>query len=334
MGGTEAVAFFFVLSGFVEALHLREDKLRLRNVLRICVKKVHKFYRTHVVFLVFTIPTMIYMVLTDPIGSFIKFIINALLLQSWFPNEHIWLSYNSVTWFLSTLVFLCIFIIPLHHICSYIEKHSHAVGIYAVILVVDWLMVFAVAFLLSTHCDNIQYYLYAFPPIRLMDYTSGFVLGRVFVHQRNNKSVCRKATYLEIAAVGVIMGYLMIFPYVPEAFSRAAIYQPGAAFVIYVFAMGKGTISHFLSSPPMVRLGGNTLYYMISHQVIIRYCQLFHKQLVKRELYSLEIVWIIMALVLTLISKPIYEILCNKILEIRKSRVCEMYLFKNRKEKV
>lgn len=316
-GGTEGVAFFFILSGFVEALHSRKEALNLKNVLQICVRKAKRFYTVHIFFLLVTIPTMIYMVLTEPTYSFIKFVLNALLLQSWFPDEQIWLSYNSVTWFLSTLVFLCLFIIPLHHVCSYVEQKTSAVKIYAALLAADCLMTFAVAFLLGSRCKNVNYYLYAFPPIRLLDYFSGFVLGRTFVLQQNNKTKISAATYWEVVAVGVMVLYLLLFPYVPVPFVRAAIYQPGAAFVIYVIAAGAGKISRFLSNPLMVKLGEGSLYYMMSHQVIIQYCSLIHKQLIKREITSCEIVWIIIAFASTLISRPIYEGLCLKFQRIK-----------------
>jgi len=178
-------------------------------------------------------------------------------------------------------------------------------------------MTFAVAFLLGSRCKNVNYYLYAFPPIRLLDYFSGFVLGRTFVLQQNNKTKISAATYWEVVAVGVMVLYLLLFPYVPVPFVRAAIYQPGAAFVIYVIAAGAGKISRFLSNPLMVKLGEGSLYYMMSHQVIIRYCSLIHKQLIKREITSCEIVWIIIAFASTLISRPIYEGLCLKFQRIK-----------------
>lgn len=317
-GGTEAVAFFFGLSGFVVALHSRRESLRFSSSLQLCRKKVKRFYGLHIFFSIIVIPTMIYTVVREPVYSIVKFIINVLLLQSWFPDEQMWLSYNSVAWFLSTLTFLCLFIVPLHYICNRIEQRTSSIKIYAAILAVDWLIAFLLAFLLGNFCNNIQYWLYAFPPARLMDYISGFVLGRIFVLQKNHRLSATAATYLEVVAASMIILYLLLFPYVPAPFARAAIYQPGAAFAIYIFAIGKGQISKILSSPVMVKLGGNSLYYMMSHQVILRYCALIHKQLVKRGMISCEIIWIIIAFALTLISKPVYEGLCSKFRKMKK----------------
>ena len=46
----------------------------------------------------------------------------------------------------------------------------------------------------------------------------------------------KKATFLEIISVNIIIGYLLIFPYISDYFSRSIMYLPGAALVIYVFA--------------------------------------------------------------------------------------------------
>ena len=95
--------------------------------------------------------------------------------------------------------------------------------------------------------SNIKYYLYAFPPSRLFDYASGFILGRFFICHKNMRLVKKKATFLEIISVNIIIGYLLIFPYISDYFSRSIMYLPGAALVIYVFAIGKGKISGFLA---------------------------------------------------------------------------------------
>ena len=55
-GGTEAVAFFFVLSGFVEALHQRKEVPSIKKIRRLCIAKVKKFYGVHVFFLLAVIP--------------------------------------------------------------------------------------------------------------------------------------------------------------------------------------------------------------------------------------------------------------------------------------
>mgnify|MGYP006987515816 FL=1 len=85
-------------------------------------------------------------------------IINLLLLQSWFPDEQIWLSYNSVTWFISTLAFLFLFIIPMHRISDHLEQKWPTGGFYCGLLVIIWVLDFMLAMLLlKRNASNIKY---------------------------------------------------------------------------------------------------------------------------------------------------------------------------------
>ena len=72
-GGTEAVAFFFVLSGFVEALHQRKEVPSIKKIRRLCIAKVKKFYGVHVFFLLAVIPTMIVSVVEAVIKLVIQY---------------------------------------------------------------------------------------------------------------------------------------------------------------------------------------------------------------------------------------------------------------------
>ena len=157
-GGTEAVAFFFVLSGFVEALHQRKEVPSIKKIRRLCIAKVKKFYGVHVFFLLAVIPTMIVSVVKAPLQAVGRMIINLLLLQSWFPDEQIWLSYNSVTWFISTLAFLFLFIIPMHRISDHLEQKWPTGGFYCGLLVIIWVLDFMLAMLLlKRNASNIKY---------------------------------------------------------------------------------------------------------------------------------------------------------------------------------
>lgn len=114
-------------------------------------------------------------------------------------------------------------------------------------------------------------------------------------------------------SINIIIGYLLIFPYISDYFSQSMMYLPGAALVIYVLAIGKGKVSGFFSSPFMVAVGNNSLYYMMSHQVVIRYCSLIHKNLLKINIRSSELIWAFVAFAVTFASKPIYDMLCFKL---------------------
>ena len=165
----------------------------IKNITRLCIAKVKKFYGLHVFFLLAVTPTVIVSVVKAPLQAGGRMIINLLLLQSWFPDEQIWLSYNSVTWFISTLAFLFLFIIPMHWISNHLEQKWPTGRFYCGLLVIIWLLDFILAILLlKKNVSNIKYYLYAFPPSRLFDYASGFILGRFFICHKNMRLVKKR----------------------------------------------------------------------------------------------------------------------------------------------
>lgn len=139
-GGTEAVAIFFVLSGFVEAIH--DHASITGNAWKGVYKRYRKLKPLHIFFLVLSIPTHIVILMKAPINSFLSLIANILLIQSWFPDEAIWLGYNGVSWFLSTLLFLSLFSGVLHKISNYIERCSSRQKLYSAVLVLLCTVVF------------------------------------------------------------------------------------------------------------------------------------------------------------------------------------------------
>ncbi len=313
-GGKEGVAFFFVLSGFVEALHHRDLKLNFSNTKNILKAKLCKIYGIHLFFLLLTVPTNIGVIKSNPAKAGFKFVMNLLLLQSWFPDEQIWLGYNSVSWFLSTLMFLALFIIPLNRIANKIENTNKQTSIYCFVIATFLLIQFLIAYDVGENCVNLNYWLYAFPPARIADYAVGFFLGRLFTSRKLLIEMgVHKATVFETISIVVFVGYMLVFPSVPEAYRQSSIYLPGALFVIWVFALNKGIVSKWLSSSIMVYLGDGAFYYMMSHQVVMRYMGMAHYYFSKINMvkmilmYIPDVFWVAVAFTITLVSRPLYE---------------------------
>lgn len=313
-GGKEGVAFFFVLSGFVEALHHRDLKLNFSNTKNILKAKLCKIYGIHLFFLLITVPTNIGVIKNNPTKAGFKFVMNLFLMQSWFPDEQIWLGYNSVSWFLSTLMFLALFIIPLNRIANRIEKTNKQTNIYCCIIATFLLTQFLIAYGVGKNCDNLNYWLYAFPPARIADYAVGFFLGRLFTNEELLIEIGKhKATFFETISIVVLIGYMLLFPSVPEAYRQSSIYLPGALIVVFVFALNKGIVSKWFSGSIMVYLGDGAFYYMMSHQVVMRYMGMLHYYFAKINMvkvilmYIPDVFWVAVAFIITLVSRPLYE---------------------------
>lgn len=311
-GGTQAVAYFFVLSGFVEGLHIRKlgSKKEILSSLR---EKIGRFYKIHWVFLIVVIPIEILQIIRDPMKMSALFFINALLLQSWVPNDSVWLSYNGVSWFLSDMIFLTAFSVVLHRFCVWLEKREDCKKWFGLFLVGLAIVYFCVAGAFSHFgTDEInRYWLYAFPPMRILDYASGFFLARIFLRRRWHPSAAM-ATSFEIVAIGIFAGYLILFPYVPYAFGRSAIYLPGAVITIYIFALSVGEISSLLSRKEFVYFGNQSFYFMMSHQVFLRYCAFGDKYANRLLGIDCDWLWVLLAMLLTILSRPVYDRIFNR----------------------
>ena len=105
-GGDCGVAFFFLLSGFVCSLAYGP---KISNGSfhygRFLWNRLKKLYPLHLLCLLFYL-----LVSRAPLDG--KVLMNVLLLQSWIPNMDYYFACNSVSWFLSTLMF-CYVLFPL-----------------------------------------------------------------------------------------------------------------------------------------------------------------------------------------------------------------------------
>lgn len=292
---------FFVLSGFIVGIHGDSDtSATLLSVVR---KRVRQVYPYHIFFLLITVPIYVREIVAEPMTSLIKFVVNAMLIQSWIPSMSYALSYNGVSWFLSTLMFLTIFQVPLCFLSVKIESQKACLQIYGLIVVGCCILPWILAYLVQ---ENVRYWLYIFPPIRLLDYIAGFCCGRIYGMHRpvTGTGACNiSATLKEGMVLISIFVCLCLSSFIPIAYSRQALYLWIAVLSVYIFAKQEGKIAMFFARDKMVRLGSACLYYMMSHQVIIRYMAGVLNKLscMHPLLYSAA------ALLITIYTEPLFD---------------------------
>lgn len=309
-GGAQAVTYFFILSGFVTSLSAMRISIdSKKQYVKYIISKVKKFYPYHIAFFFFAIPLNYYFILHNTKTAIFRASINVLLLQSWFPRNEIWLSYNGVSWFLSTLTFLICIMPILVWIDSKLKETSKRKQIIIGIILGCGLIEGVLALIVDM---NYRYWLYAFPPVRVLDYAAGFFLGRLFCESKKKDSYDKKrATELEVLALIVYAGTLLFFPSCDEAIRRSALYFPGALLAVWAFGMNRGMVSCFFSRRLFVRLGDATLYYMMSHQIILYYVEKIYSRL-SIDLGAMDWVCVGASLLITIMSEPIFgKILVN-----------------------
>ena len=303
-GGTLAVSVFFVLSGFVAGLSNKTIN-SFQNYVCYIKMKVGKFYLYHIVFLVLAIPLSYYFFLHEIKGK-ISLVLDMFLLQSWVSDSTVWRSYNGLAWYLSTLLF-CYIVMPIAQ--KLFDKMKNKKEYMLFIIVLFYIISVALSLLVK---NNVEYWLYAFPPVRLLDFYSGYALGRIYKYSSLHGihgGTKRKYTYIELILLFIMIILMFVYPYVDVGFRRQSLYLPFSMCVVYVFAMDKGAVSKLLSHKYIVTLGNNSFYYYISHQIIFKWIYKIYERipLIFHRTLFVDFLFVIMCLLITLYSQKIVK---------------------------
>lgn len=271
-GGTLGVAFFFVLSGFSLTIGYRERIMEGSF-------SYHSFLKRRVVKMV---PLHWLMLVAAAILHFRSFFetlpqlfANLLLVQSWIPIESFYLSFNSVSWYLSDTFFL-VGIFPF--IIRYVTK-------------VSWLCQFLVAFIVFSSYIAllvflpINFYspvLYISPLVRMMDFVVGIYLAFFIIEYvdrphphlfkfLNNNYFIAILILLSIIVLLVIVSQILDFPH--KKFS--VFYWPFICLLI-AFAAIMGLFGYGGGKRGLMYWFGEISFtFFMSHQVSIRYSSAF-----------------------------------------------------------
>jgi len=317
--GVIGVTFFLFLSGFV--IRLSYDTFSTtKESLHFLQNRAVRIYPVHICTFIFSI--FIVVLWYQPIQTSTA-IINILLLQSYFPSELTYFSFNAVSWMLSTLFFfyvifafanhkprnlLWLFCLPISTLIvsmNYIESHSNA---------------------------NALWLLYIFPPNRLLVCLCGVAASLFFLKyhtslQRSIGSIL--ATLLESIALLSIVDFicwsyltrflrqallLINFPFAKSLDLLNVNYLASAIpvfLVLITFALEKGFFSTILTKPFFVFLGELGFSMFMFHQLFFRLLEL-NKQSILACLGEISTIAVLMISIIPL-SFLIYKYIENPI---------------------
>ncbi|MBM7089200.1 acyltransferase [Streptomyces sp. NPDC012461] len=270
-GGWAGVTFFFILSGFVLTWSVRDgDTTRA-----FWGRRLAKILPNHVVTFFLALASYAYVSATWGQG-----IPNFLLLQAWIPRDYVFFSINNPSWSLSCeLVFYLLFP-ALHRWVSRIREDRlwwWAAGTAAVIVLLP-----LVAQLLPTgekfgpnhansplygHSITQMWFVYIFPPIRVLDFLLGILMARIVLSGRWMGLGVRPALALTAAAYAVSLG-------VPFLFSlNAVVVVPFALFIAAAAARDAGGRPTAVSGRVCVWLGEVSFAFYLVHQILLSVTQ-------------------------------------------------------------
>ncbi|MBR6257278.1 MAG: acyltransferase [Lachnospiraceae bacterium] len=280
--GYVGVSAFFVLSGFFATIRPGGDE-RIPSPfdsIKKALQKTLRLYPLHIVMLCMITPLVmegvIYSWQLRPVAK--QFLLNVFLLQSWSPDHYDNISFNGVTWFLSTMMFLYI-VIP--YFAYFVRRHDKRISLLIAIVTMLIQTAACVVYLKKYGIDNINFdwFSYVFPPAHLLDTFVGCVLGKIYLESKDEEQEQRsvKATLYELVLL-IATGIFYYWMEQPEENivmaalkNRTVLYILPACLWIWVFIKQKGYISKALSIKPFKWLGDMSGDLYLVHFVVIQY---------------------------------------------------------------
>lgn len=298
-GGSMAVAFFFILSGFSMTLGYREKVLKpdfsyRQYITRRCLK----FYPLHWICLLLAVPLalMSFRWMIIPV-----FFINAGLLQTLIPLKWVYFSFNAVSWYLAdTLIFALFFPILVRWIIKATSKGRLYISIVVAILYI------ALGVIIPP--EWYHYVLYICPFVRLTDFVFGIFLALGYFELRERGiSFWNKSMFCQI-----IICFLIVFLVVESCLLSdnarmfAPVYWLPVALVILIasFSNTNGGGYVLLENKMLCRLGELSFTIFLTHQLIIRYSSILFE-----KVFSIDnkIIFALFTLTLTIFVSVVFE---------------------------
>jgi len=258
--GAFPVSFFLILSGFVmmKGYGNRIDSISYDDFIK---RRVLRIYPTHLLCLIIAI--VVKFIISAPIEWW-KTLPCLFLLQAWIPDSSFYFAGNSVSWYLSVILF-CYFMFPIF--VKVVKKHLWT-------LWGSFLLIYCVlVFVLPKSYQHAV--LYINPFLRSFDFICGMTLYSLLGKTRLVNLTTRIKTYsirnktiLEVGAI--VVPFLFVF--VSERFQSVTSYSINwwlpSLLLIMVFSTmdgDGGLITKLLSRSPLVFLGSISFAFYMLH---------------------------------------------------------------------
>lgn len=266
-GGDSGVSFFIMLSGFVLCDGYQQKLCRNAITYKsFIVRRLVKIYPLHLLCL-----AAAFLLLFREQHNPLVWLVNLLLLQSWFPNPAIHFSGNNVSWFLSVLL-LCYGIFPF--IIRFVGKSLRKFLLAVCALLVVYFI--AIRFVPADMSNGV---IYINPLFRLPDFILGILLWQILNGKANGltKRVSEMGTgiktVIELAAIAIFIATVAIYPSVQERYGLVSLWWPASAALISVFSLfneNGGFVSRLLQIKPLVFFGDMSFSFYMVHVLVIR----------------------------------------------------------------
>jgi peptidoglycan/LPS O-acetylase OafA/YrhL len=317
-GGSCAVTFFMILSGFLLTLGYGEKVLKPQFSFKPYItKRLMHIYPVHLLMLlIFILAFHKY-----ALANIAPLLPNMLLLQSWIPDKIFYFSFNGVSWYLSdTILFYLLF--PTIIRCIYSLKRGGALLLFAAIIACYFI---AQSFVPD---DRVNDFIYISPLFRLVDFIIGVALCLLYkqIRAHYGNQICRMSYFvksaIECAVIALMTITIIYFNAVEERFATDSYFWLPTLLLILTFALMNrdgGVFTSLLSCKIPIWLGSISLEFYIVHWIalmLVKYL-LFRLNIAISPYYSM-VLYLGASLILSIVIKRYFNPLIAKISYTRK----------------
>lgn len=268
------VQFFFMLSGFILTYNYLDEFRRptRRGVWNFYVARWARVYPVHVLTALVALPMTVRVFRSGQVADPATISgVHLLMLQAFVPVDSPAVNvFNGVSWSLSVeCCFYLLFplLIPALATGSWARR-----GLALAVVFAPWAG--AVAALFAGYAIPVWINPYRFPPIRMVDFVAGILLGILWHHQRAKGGAPmseRRATATEVAALAGLALWAWVCIRLSSGKSWESVvnwigvYLPPFAACLWVFARGRGAVSRIVASKTLEYLGEISFAFYMLH---------------------------------------------------------------------
>lgn len=219
------VAFFFILSGYVMAMgYSNKMNVASFSYFSFIKKRLIRIYPLHLFCLMLAL--ILPVVSHNFINNFFLALPELFLVQSLLPIKGLF-SFNPVSWYLSSLLFI--------YLCfPFLMRWLK--GQYGWYTIISILIAYFIVIPFIGD-EWAKYFFYVSPYFRVLDFMLGMMLYLGMEASVTEKHKPVSATILEIIAIFCVVFFLMFYPYVSEKIGMASLYWIPSLLLISAFVI-------------------------------------------------------------------------------------------------
>ena len=268
--GHLGVSFFFILSGFILAYNYQDHFLTGKiSKQTFWINRIIRIYPLHLITLILAAPLSLNGFRRETFYWFTKFFLNLSLVQSWFPNQTIFWSFNAPSWSISNEFFFY-FMFPFLILNVLTKKYSNTLFILFLTGIV-----LSINFVHKPELGEAMYNIH--PLVRISDFILGIFIYKVYknIKSKNIFTSFIKSSIYEISAIILLLFFYLYRHSIPINYRFSIYYWIPMCITLLIFTFQKGIISKILNLSIFIKLGEVSFSFYLIHMVVARYFNFF-----------------------------------------------------------